>query len=237
MLTPTYTFVYNSLKDKILGGEYPINSLLPAEPVLEKIYGVSRITVRRAVSMLSEDGLVMKKRGVGTVVLNYEITQNLNQITSLTETLHKKGYEVSVIESSIEYIEADVPLARIFDVPEKTKIAKLYRLIGASGMPLGIVENYIPAELVPDIDKWDGKFMSLYHLLEDKYYIQIEMAQDRIFAENAVTWEANKLQVEEGFALIGSRRKCVRFGKCIVYDIVRIRHDMYGFDISLYGRK
>ena len=48
---------------------YPIGSLLPAEPELEKIYGVSRTTVRRAIAQLAEEGYVKVKQGHGTIVL------------------------------------------------------------------------------------------------------------------------------------------------------------------------
>lgn len=237
MAEPNYMFVYNCLKKSIESGEYPIDSLIPPEPVLEKMFHVSRVTVRQAVAMLENDGMVKKQRGIGTVVLNYEITQNLNHITSLTETLTRKGYNVTVPEANIVKVEADAKLAGIFGVKEKTPLAKITRIIHASETPLGIVVNYIPYELVEGIEEYDGKLFSLYKLLEEKYYLSIEMAQDKIYAKNANAEEAEKLQIDEGFALICVRRRCISYNRCISYDDVCLRHDMYGFDISLYGRK
>lgn len=54
--TAAYLVVYETLKGRIIDEQYPVDSLLPPEPVLEKLFGVSRTTVRRAVEMLSREG-------------------------------------------------------------------------------------------------------------------------------------------------------------------------------------
>ena len=83
MAQAAYLQVYNALRRKITSGEFAIGSLLPAEPSLEKMFRVSRITVRRAIDILSQEGYVKAQRGIGTVVLDYQVTQNLNRITSM----------------------------------------------------------------------------------------------------------------------------------------------------------
>ena len=236
-MSTNYLFVYNTLKEKITNGDYPIQSLLPAEPVLEKMFHVSRITIRKAVELLAADGLVQKQRGVGTIVLNYKVTQNLNYITSLTETLTKNGYEVTIPAMSIAVVKADAALAGIFNAKAGTELARLRRTVLASGTPLGLLENYLPYELVAGIEQYENRFVSLYRLLEEKYYITLEMAQDRIFAKNADAAEAARLDIPEGFALVCVKRKCLRYGQCVCYDLLSLRHDMYGFDITLYGRR
>ncbi len=62
------------------------------------------------------------------------------------------------------------------------------------------------------------------------------MAQDNIGAMNATAEIAQILNVPENFALLTINRKCVSKGRCISYDTIKARHDMYGFAISLYGR-
>ncbi len=231
-----YAVVYNTLKEQISRGDYPVDSLLPAEPELEKIFHVSRTTVRKAVEMLAADGYVKKQRGIGTIILNYEITQNLNTVTSLTETLKKKGYTVTIPEMSIALSAVDPATADILGIAPGEKVAKIHRLVCASGTPLGLVENIIPYSLVEGIEAYTHRFDSLYRFLEKQYFLTIEMARDKIFAKNADATEAAKLQVPEGFALICVKRLCIRHGKSISYDELHLRHDMYGFDISLYSR-
>ncbi len=65
-----YQSVYEDLLGKIQSGEYPVGSRLPAQPQLCSVYGVSTITIRRALDMLSTDGLVRRRRRVGTTVIS-----------------------------------------------------------------------------------------------------------------------------------------------------------------------
>ena len=87
---PAYKEVYSKLKEELKEGIYPAGSLLPTESELEKIFHVSRTTIRKAISILSLEGYVKTKQGYGTEVLNIFTVQKLNQITSITETLRQK---------------------------------------------------------------------------------------------------------------------------------------------------
>jgi len=192
--------------------------------------------VRKAVELLVADGYVSKQPGVGTTVLNFKMTQNLNSLTSLTETLTKKGYEVSVKDIRITCIDADKELLKIFNMNKPCQMACIYRLVYASGEPLGLIQNYIPYYLVQGIEKDAGHFKSLYKHLEAEYSLAIEMAKDHIFATAADREDAEKLCVEEGFPLICVNRICLLSGEPVIYDTLRLRSDKYSFDISLYNR-
>ena len=92
---PAYVKVYSRLKNEINKGTYPVGGFLPKECELEKIYQVSRTTVRNAVKILVQEGLVEVRQGSGTRVLNHKAIQNYNKVTSVTESLMKKGYRVT----------------------------------------------------------------------------------------------------------------------------------------------
>lgn len=228
--------IYHQLKEEIHNGEYPIGSFLLPESALEQKFQVSRITIRKAIEMLAADGYVRKQSGVGTIVLNYRVTQNLNTLTSLTETLTQRGYDVTVKEISITVVSASKDMVRVLNVRKNEKLAHIRRLVYVSGEPLGIIENYIPYTLVEGIEK-DTEFKSLYRHLESRYKLYIEMSQDHIMAKNADAAEAEALQVPEGFALICVERLCLNSGKVIIYDTLRLRHDKYGYDITLYNKE
>ncbi len=236
MAGTSYLRVYNQLKEQIHNGEYPIGSFLLPESALEQEFQVSRITIRKAIEMLAADGYVRKQSGVGTIVLNYRVTQNLNTLTSLTETLTQRGYDVTVTEISITVEPATQDMVRILGVRKNEKLAHVRRLVHVSGEPLGIIENYIPYHLVEGIEK-DMEFKSLYRHLENRYKLHIEMSQDHIMAQNATREEAEVLQVPEGFALICVNRLCLNSGKAVIYDTLRLRHDKYGYDITLYNKE
>ena len=116
MKKPAYLCVYKSLKSNIIEGEYKIGSLIPPEPALCDMYGVSRTTIRKAVEMLIKDGFITVKQGFGTQVISQKTNQNLNCLTSISQTLKVKGYEIGVKNVYIEELKADRNLAQEFDV-------------------------------------------------------------------------------------------------------------------------
>ncbi|EUJ26529.1 GntR family transcriptional regulator, partial [Listeria grayi] len=65
-----YVTVYNHLKQDIISGKYPVGSLFPAEPDLQKHYNVSRITIRHSLQLLVDEGYIKRIHGVGTIVLS-----------------------------------------------------------------------------------------------------------------------------------------------------------------------
>ena len=136
----------------------------------------------------------------------------------------------------IDIIPADEHFADIFGVEAGTKLARVFRIVYATGTPIIIANNYIPYSSVEGIELYTNKFISLYQFLREKYFLIIDMAQDIISAKNADAQEAEILSVKKGFALLETKRKCLSNGQCICYDVVYARHDMYSFNISLYNR-
>ena len=123
---PAYKEVYSKLKEELKEGIYPAGSLLPTESELEKIFHVSRTTIRKAISILSLEGYVKTKQGYGTEVLNIFTVQKLNQITSITETLRQKGYTVKTKSMYIEKITAPESIMSIMEM--HTPYALIYFL-------------------------------------------------------------------------------------------------------------
>jgi len=138
---PAYVKVYSRLKNEINKGTYPVGGFLPKECELEKIYQVSRTTVRNAVKMLVQEGLVEVRQGSGTRVLNHKAIQNYNKVTSVTESLMKKGYRVTTSDMMIDIISADKQLADELEIPEGTSVARIQRLQLADEEPVTLMEN------------------------------------------------------------------------------------------------
>ena len=92
---PAYLQVYNKIKGLIQDGTYPASTFLPPESDLEEMFRVSRTTVRRAIKMLSDDGIITVRQGSGTIVNGNRTTQNFNRVNSITESLKRKGYNYS----------------------------------------------------------------------------------------------------------------------------------------------
>lgn len=122
---PAYMIMYNSLKEDIKKGVYPVGDLLPIEAELENLFSVSRTTVRRAMEILAREGFVEIKQGRGTMVLNFKTKQNLNQVTSVTESLRRKGYSVRTKSMYIDTVYATFQLAEELKINQGDLLARV----------------------------------------------------------------------------------------------------------------
>src|SRR5438093_11585839 len=84
---PMYYQIMNQLREKIAEGEYSPHSTLPPERELVEIYQVSRMTIRQAITELVNEGLLVRRKGIGTFVAPPKIEQTLNSLTSFTEDM------------------------------------------------------------------------------------------------------------------------------------------------------
>lgn len=231
-----YHQICDKLKENIQKERYPIGSLLPTEPELEAEYGVSRTTVRKAMRLLAAEGYVEIKQGRGTKVLNYKAQQNFNRITSVTESLLKKGYHVTTKSMQIDKVAAFYPLTESLGVKEGEMLARVQRLQLADNKPICIMTNYIPYRLVPELEQASGTFCALYQFLEENYDFNITSTKDRIFAVAASFYEAELLDVPIGTPILQIERVCSSLGKPVCCDSVKIVGSQYEVEIATEGR-
>ncbi|RDU24699.1 GntR family transcriptional regulator [Anaerosacchariphilus polymeriproducens] len=233
---PAYIKMYNTIKAEIQKEIYQVGDLLPVEAELEKLFSVSRTTVRRAMELLSREGFVEIKQGRGTMVLDYRTKQNLNQVTSVSETLRRKGYTVKTKSMYIDIIHAPSNLAEELMINQGEMIARVQRIQLADEKPVAIMKNYIPYPLVQGIEEYTNQFTALYQFLEEKYEIQIDAAKDKIYAKGADFTEAEMLRVKPETALLCIRRVCFQDERPVCVDVVSIIGNQYELELSMMGR-
>ncbi len=227
-----YTAVYNNIRDSIERQEYIIGSLLPPEPQLELQYSVSRTTIRKAIDMLVREGYVRVKQGYGTEVIYNKTAQNLNVITSVSQTLANKGYLVGVKNMYITIVSSDIPFLKPLELPPNSKVAEISRIQTADGIPVSIVKNYISYDLVKGIDTTSVNIVSLYKFLSNTYGVDITASSDIISAKNATFEDAILLETNPGTALITIDRICYSDGKAVEIDFVKILGSKYQFEVN-----
>ncbi len=233
---PAYRTLYYDLKLCIKNEIYPVNSLLPTESELEKKYGVSRVTVRRAVSLLTAEGYVKATAGKGTVVLPYTATQKLNRISSITETLKEQGFTVTTRDSYIEKIPAPAQVARELEIKEGDPVYCLQRVQCADGVPFAFMTNYLKAGLVPGFEEFAQTFTGLYAFLEEHYHIVFSDAIERLSAIAATFTDAQILNIKAGAPLLCSKRTCSTVSGPFEYGVHKLVGDKYEYSIYLQGR-
>lgn len=232
---PEYKRVYDALLEKITGGTYPAGSLLPPEPELEQMFRVSRTTVRKAVELLSKQGLVIVRQGYGTQVVNSKPVQNLNKFTSISQTLTNMGYEIGTKSIYIEPLCAGEGLAESLAVPVGTPLFCINRIQTAGASPIAIAKNYIPCEFTPGLEKTKTKILSWYAYLNEHYGVHLTAARDVISACNATFEESELLQIAPGSALITIRRVCSNESGPVEVDVVKIVASRYEFEVFMQG--
>lgn len=237
-MVSAYQRVYSILKRKLMDNEIKLGELLPAEPALCNMFGVSRTTVRKAIEMLVMEGFVRVQQGRGTVVIaNKRTRQHLNLVTSLVDTFTEQGMIVTYAHIDCHVEEADHELAKELQILEGSSVAVLDRVLLADNVPTCILKNSIAYNRVPGIEKRLDKFHEFYSFLEEYYGIYIDSAVDCIVARNASLEQAKILGVAEGAAVLVADRITSYNNKPVSKDFSIMRGDRYELFVASHGRK
>lgn len=164
---PLYYQVKQDIILKIKNGVYKVEEKLPGENELQKIYNVSSITVRKALSDLVNEGYLYRIQGKGTYVAKPKITRLLN-LRSFTDELKEKGLKPSTKVLEIDTI-VNGDIAEKLSINKDNKLTMIKRLRFADETPIAIQTSYISANI---LSKGDAERLevvnSLYVLLEEK---------------------------------------------------------------------
>ena len=146
--TPLYQQIYLLIRDRIMSGEYPHRSSLPSEHAAAEMFGVSRITAKRALNEVAAEGLCVRKRGQGSRVtyrpsggpLRSDAQGLLDVFADMN--LHTEG---QVLE--FDYRLAGHRIAAILEIDEATEVQRSVRTRRLDGKPLSYLTTYVPADL------------------------------------------------------------------------------------------
>lgn len=168
---PMYLQLKTSLLAALRSGKYPQGSKIPSEPELCKQYGVSRITVRKAVSELVKDGYLFKKQGKGTFVRSHTIERRIEYVSGFTDSVKQAGFKATTILLERKRVPAPEDVACCFGIEPGSDVLFTKRKRMADGRPVMLENNYFPLERFSFLETEDLSG-SLYHLLDKKYGIE-----------------------------------------------------------------
>ncbi|MBN2051084.1 MAG: GntR family transcriptional regulator [Spirochaetales bacterium] len=205
---PLYFQLKQIVQDKILSGEFAPDEKIPPEAQLCNEYGVSRITVRKAIDLLVKDNMLYTKQGVGTFVSPHKLIRELTKIYSFSDDMIKLGFQPS--SRAIEFgIETAAPEdAKILRLPsDDLCVYRIIRIRMADNEPIMIENTLVPHYLCGDLQQFDIEKDSLYRILSDSFQLTPYEADE--------TYEAAMIQPEEADLL-----KCKR--NLAVFHIHRV---------------
>jgi GntR family transcriptional regulator len=229
--------LYHQLKailtQKITSGQWPVGHRLPTESELCNQYGVSRITVRRALAELEREGLIKRRQGVGTFISVPKIEQQLTSFYSLTEEFRKRGLNP---RSAVEKLVIVVPsptISRALELPEKEKVYYLKRLRFADEVLMAIEETYLPAKLFPGLTKEMLDTTALYDVMRNTYGIVAASAKETFGAVAVNEQEAVLFGLPPGHPALDLERYTYAGDQCVEYTRGVVRGDKFRFEVRL----
>ena len=148
---------------------------MPSEAELEKLYHVSRITVRRAIKELCDEEVLVRRQGKGTFVIGEENRTRLDcGVKGFHESVQSNGRNVSSEIVDKQIIKVTASYARDLEIDPDDEVVYLKRVMYADDKPIMIDNNYIPVKRFPGIyEKLTGD-VALYKLLETEYGVFLE---------------------------------------------------------------
>lgn len=232
---PLYDQLVDILMEKI-DHEYRPGDLLPSERELSERYGLSRTTVRLALSELEQLGLVVRKHGRGTFVMDRSSNlTNLMQTYSFTDQMREMGREPETTILEFCEIEADKNLAENLRVRIGDKLFKVKRLRSADGMPMMVERTYLPVRKFMSLKRPMLERASLYHVIEFDFHEKIRVAEEEFFASIARPADAHLLEIGEGAPVLDLVRTTYDTGNEIIeYTLSVARADQFKYKIFHY---
>jgi GntR family transcriptional regulator len=212
---PKYLRIHAELRDRITSGQWPAGTSLPAQRDLAGEFGVSIMTLRQALQLLADDGLIGARHGSGTyVAARYEY--DLGHLRSFAADLAAQGAEIRTRLLATEVITpADEVSARLGD---PAQVLRLRRLRLAAGRPLIVQTSYLPLPLADGLDPADLAQRGLYPVLAG-HGLAVTRAAETITPCVLGTLEAGYLDRPAGSpALLSHRVSFTAAGLAVVDD-------------------
>ena len=197
--SPLYRQLMQRLAEDIEQGMYPVGSRIPPEHELEKLYKVSRVTVRRALAELTAEGLLDRKQGKGTFVSTPRISQDLKSIHSFHDACKQNGFQGGTIVIHVKETEAEATDIQELNLKAGDRIIETFRVRTADGVPVVLEKNHFSmAYAYLENESLDG---SLYNILRE-YGIEPKQASHDISMAFATENQAKLLGIEPGAPLM-----------------------------------
>ncbi|MCE9630177.1 MAG: GntR family transcriptional regulator [Planctomycetia bacterium] len=229
---PLYHQVEQIILDRIAkAGE--IGLKVPREMDLIKIFNVSRATVKKATDSLAAKGLIERNRSAGTRIVRLNVTEDLGRLTSFSEQMQSRNLRASTEILGVELHMPEAAVAEALRLSKTEKTLCIRRLRGTSeAFPVVLLRSEIPAAF--GIDPREDFHTSLYDIIETKYRIPIEWADQKIWAGQATAAEAKLLRIKPGDTVLGMERiTYTRSDRPLEYVKAIYRPEHYTFSMRL----
>ncbi len=214
-----YHEIAKVLRGQVQSGGFTAGRLLPSESALSDEFGVSRVTIRRALDVLRDEGLVSARQGFGWFVTGNPVTQALAQLGTIEEQMAANGMrsERRIIEFAFE--PASRAVAKILNTDQ---VLRVKRVNTADSEPFAVVTVWCPFELGQHLSRRDVEQSPFYELLN----VALRGATQTIGADSATVEESKLLEIPAGSPVL----RCERITKNTDGEAVLLSHHVFPAD-------
>jgi len=207
------------------------NDQLPSEASISKDLGVSRNTLREAYVTLENEGVIVRRHGIGTFVAQPPYIQDsLNEFSPFAQIIQDVGYTPSFKTLSMEIVEAPPDVSDVLKLKANAKVRYIQRIVLADQKPVIYVEDFIPSEIGLQITNWETFEGNLVELLAKTLSTPLHQIQSYIRAQSLPADISEFFELPVGAPILGVRstiytldNQAVTFSKlCFNSEIIEL---------------
>ena len=230
---PAYQRIQSVIRKRIDSGELQPGDPVPSERDLAKIHHVSLMTARHALAFLEREGLVERRRGIGTFVAPPKI--HFNKLMSYTEQMAARTLTAGAKVLFAKVVDNENEAAARLSLPPHSGIITLERLRHSSGEPFALETCYLEAAEFPGLLDSPIARESLFGILERDYKVELGYADEEVDATAADPRIAELLAIPRREPLLRIRQVIYSTkGKAIMYVLGFYRSDRHNLVIRRF---
>ena len=229
---PKYVQIKEAIRKKIATKEWVEGCRIPVEAEFCEMYGVSRITIRKALEELQNEGYLVKIQGKGTFVQSQSHEQHLSKFYSFREELSSQGVEEEAVVLEIAIVDAKADVAVNLGMEPGQSVFRIHRLRRTEHGPYAIETSYIPYHLCKTITKQKIQEDGLYRTLANNGLV-VDSARETFKAINVNKEQSNLLDVRIDAAAIALTRTAYSGSQIVEYCVCVVRGDFFRFSVEL----
>jgi GntR family transcriptional regulator len=201
---PAYQRIQSGIRKRIDAGELRSGDAVESERDLAKIHQVSLMTARHALASLEREGVVERRRGIGTFVSAPKI--HFNKLMSYTEQMASRSMTATSRIVTARLIHEEQEIAARLSLPSHAGVIKLERLRQASDEPFALETCYLSGDEFPKLLSAQLGRDSLFKILERDYQVELGYADEEVDATAADPRTAELLGIHRGDPLLRIRQ-------------------------------
>src|SRR5260370_84787 len=230
---PAYQRIQSTIRRRIDAGHLRPGDAVASERDLARIHQVSLMTARHALAFLEREGVVERRRGVGTFVTAPKI--HFNKLKSYTEQMTGRSLTSGSQVVFAKLIDNEQEATARLSLPPNSGVIKLERLRHAAGEPFALETCYLSAAEFPGLLSAPLGRDSLFPILERKYKVEISYADEEIDATAADSRTAELLDIPRREPLLRIRQVIYSSkGKAFLYVLGFYRSDRHNLAIRRF---